>query len=77
MTATLTRRSPFAEGPDVEDQARNLEHAICNLIQTAKQIPALAVAKFAVMGDLALWHYLDSNPPADVGPSHFPGFSRT
>ncbi|KAI0426577.1 hypothetical protein F5Y09DRAFT_334024 [Xylaria sp. FL1042] len=42
----------------MNDWFKELENAVCNVIQIIKQIPELADTKLAVVGDLALWRYL-------------------
>ncbi|KAI1118564.1 hypothetical protein F5Y14DRAFT_446925 [Nemania sp. NC0429] len=39
-------------------ELRELEYAVCDVIQIIKQIPELADSRLAVIGGLALWHYL-------------------
>ncbi|KAI0114501.1 hypothetical protein GGR51DRAFT_577512 [Nemania sp. FL0031] len=44
---------------------KELEDAVCNVIQIIKQIPELSSARLAVIGDLALWHYRPRYRPAN------------
>ncbi|KAI2625865.1 hypothetical protein GGR54DRAFT_637639 [Hypoxylon sp. NC1633] len=39
-------------------QFRELEHAVCDVIQNVKEIQDLRQARLLVIGGLALWHYL-------------------
>ncbi|KAI0973859.1 hypothetical protein F4678DRAFT_388805 [Xylaria arbuscula] len=48
----------------MKDKAKELEDAVCTVIQIIKQIPELADTRLAVVGDLALWHYLRDRRPA-------------
>ncbi|KAI1184022.1 hypothetical protein F5B17DRAFT_434002 [Nemania serpens] len=47
-------------------ELKELEFAVCDVIQIIKQIPELAEARLAVIGDLALCHYLPDHRPTDV-----------
>ncbi|KAI1439265.1 hypothetical protein GGR50DRAFT_12881 [Xylaria sp. CBS 124048] len=44
---------------------KELEDAVCNVIQIIKQIPELERLKIAVVGGLALWHYLADHRGTD------------
>ncbi|KAI0878059.1 hypothetical protein GGS24DRAFT_29791 [Hypoxylon argillaceum] len=44
---------------------KELEDAACNVIQIVKQIPELTASRLAVVGDLALWHYLPNHRATD------------
>ncbi|KAI0420670.1 hypothetical protein F5X98DRAFT_382678 [Xylaria grammica] len=44
---------------------RELEGAVCDVIQIIKQIPELADLRLAVVGGLALWHYLPDHRPTN------------
>lgn len=52
-------------------ELRELEYAVCDVIQIIKQIPELAESRLAVIGGLALWHYLPGHRPTDVRPNFF------
>lgn len=47
-------------------ELKELEYAVCDVIQIVKQIPELAESRLAVIGGLALWHYLPGHRPTDV-----------
>ncbi|KAI0858623.1 hypothetical protein F4860DRAFT_516638 [Xylaria cubensis] len=44
---------------------KELEDAVCNIIQIIKQIPELADTKLKITGGLALRRYLDEHQPVD------------
>ncbi|KAI0530039.1 hypothetical protein GGR58DRAFT_269262 [Xylaria digitata] len=44
---------------------KELEDAVCDVIQIIKQIPELTGTKLAVVGGLALWHYLPDYRPTN------------
>ncbi|KAJ8116568.1 hypothetical protein ONZ43_g4415 [Nemania bipapillata] len=44
---------------------KDLEDAVCNIVQIIKQIPELKTLRLAVIGDLALWHYLPNHRQTD------------
>ncbi|KAI1822142.1 hypothetical protein F4861DRAFT_516220 [Xylaria intraflava] len=44
---------------------KELEDAVCNVIQIIKQIPELERLRLAVVGGLALWHYLADHRKTD------------
>ncbi|KAI1126326.1 hypothetical protein F5Y10DRAFT_293870 [Nemania abortiva] len=46
-------------------RVKELEDAVCDVIQIIKQIPELTGARLAVIGDLALCHYLPDRRPTD------------
>ncbi|TRX97108.1 hypothetical protein FHL15_001902 [Xylaria flabelliformis] len=45
---------------------KELEDAVCNIIQIIKQIPELADTKLKIAGGLALRRYLDEHQPVDA-----------
>ncbi|KAI3326046.1 hypothetical protein HD806DRAFT_431858 [Xylariaceae sp. AK1471] len=47
-------------------QLHELEDAACNVIQIIKQIPDFEDSRLAVIGGLALWHYLHYYRPTNV-----------
>ncbi|KAI1159237.1 hypothetical protein F5B18DRAFT_655823 [Nemania serpens] len=47
-------------------ELKELEYAVCDVIQIVKQIPELAESRLAVIGGLALWHYLPGHRPTDI-----------
>ncbi|KAI1421101.1 hypothetical protein F5Y12DRAFT_787725 [Xylaria sp. FL1777] len=49
----------------MRDQPKELEDAVCNVIQIIKQIPELVDTRLTVVGGLALWHYLPTHRPAN------------
>ncbi|KAI2640242.1 hypothetical protein GGS21DRAFT_488006 [Xylaria nigripes] len=44
---------------------KELEDAVCNVVQIIKQIPELERLRIAVVGGLALWHYLADHRETD------------
>jgi hypothetical protein len=45
---------------------KELESVARSVIEVVKQIPEARSAKLAVIGGLALWHYLPEGRPTDV-----------
>lgn len=45
---------------------KELENAVCDVIQIIKQIPELADTRLSVVGGLALCHYLPAHRPTKV-----------
>jgi hypothetical protein len=68
MIAFLFLNIPFSKETKMDFQFKELEDAVCEIIDIMQQKPELVDTKLLVIGGLALWHYLPNRRPTNVRP---------